>query len=284
MQELKRLAKRTRLLILESLFQAGSGHLAGSLSLSDILVTLYFGGILRYLPKNPWWERRDRLILSPGHTAPALYTVLALAGFFEISMLKSLRKLGSPLEGHPIARSLPGVEATTGSLGQGIGVACGIAKALLLKYPEVANFKNPKLKEIKSPRVFCIISDGELQEGSVWEAFMFSKTHQLNNILFILDKNDIQNSGYTSAISKMEPLEKKFMAFGLDCRFANGHNFESLFHAFENIRLPGIIIAKTTACKGIGFLENKYEWHAKPLTEEIFLKAKEELSKAIADD
>jgi len=272
------------LLILESIFQAGSGHLAGSFSLTDILVALYFGGILRHHPKNPWWENRDRLVLSCGHTVPALYAVLALAGFFEISMLERLRKLGSPLEGHPIARSLPGIEATTGSLGQGIGAACGIAKALLLKNPEIANLKNPKLKELKTPRVFCIISDGELQEGSVWEAFMFTKTHHLNNILFILDKNDIQNSGYTSTISKMEPLEKKFTAFGLDCRFAHGHNFASLLHTFENISLPGIIIAKTTACKGIRFLENQYEWHAKPLTKAIFLKVKEELSKGSLDD
>lgn len=244
---------------MDAVHTAGSGHLAGSFSVIDILIYLYYGGILIHHPRNPWAEDRDRLILSNGHVCPALYTVLAMRGFFPIQRLQTLRKLHSRLDGHTLARSVPGVEATTGSLGQGVGVACGMAKALLLKKSKTW--------------VFCIISDGELQEGSVWEAFMFAETHNLSNLIFILDKNGIQNSGTTRDITKMEPLEAKLIAFGLHVAHADGHNFDSFKYAITEVKTPGIVIAKTVPGKGVSFMENDYKWHGKIIDDSTYKQA-----------
>ncbi len=251
--QLKEIAKSIRIDIVKSLAEAGSGHLGGSLGLADVFTSLYFNE-LNHDPKQPQWEGRDRLILSIGHVNPVLYTTLAHAGYFDKAELMTLRKLGSRLQGHPERdKGLPGLEVSSGSLGQGLSVAVGIA--LATRYDREQN------------RVFVIMGDGELQEGSVWEAAMSAANYKLDNIIAIVDRNNKQIDGNTSDVMNLEPLHNKWEAFGwhvLDC---DGNDFESLFNAYSEINKvndkPHVIIARTAMGKGVKSIENDYRWHGK---------------------
>ncbi len=261
------MAKEIRSLVLEAIYKAQSGHVGGSFSVVEILTYLYFGGGLKHHPKKPYDPDRDRFILSAGHVVPTLYAALSLSGYFPVDELLTLRQLGSRLEGHPQKENLPGIEATTGSLGQGVGVACGLALGLSLKKP-----KDP-------PKVVALISDGELEEGSVWEAFLFANNYKLRNLLFILNKNGTQSSGKTEEITKMEPLTQKFDAFGLSVAYADGHNFSSLDRAFSTVKLPGVVIAKTETGHGASVFAGDFHWHSRVIDPDSYRKAKKELSK-----
>ena len=247
---LSKMALLIRRDIIKMLGIAGSGHPGGSLSCTDILTLLYFH-FLRHDPKNPKWPDRDRLIFSKGHGCPALYSALAHAGYFDPKMLLTLRQLGSPLQGHPDMRRLPGIEASTGSLGQGLSVAIGCALA--------ARFDK---KDFKS---YALISDGELDEGQIWEGAAFASHHKLRNLIAILDYNKFQLSGATKDILNMEPVAKKWQAFGWDTKEINGHDHKEIFDAIEWARAaensPRIIIAHTIKGKGVSFMENDNNFH-----------------------
>jgi len=264
-KELKTIAYRIRKNIILSLTAAKSGHLGGSLGLADIFTALYFH-ILKHQAKNPNWEERDRLILSIGHVAPVLYSTLAEAGYFDSKELLSLRKIGSRLQGHPsIKEKLPGVELAAGSLGQGLSVSIGLALA----------FKMDK----KENKVYCILGDGELQEGSIWEAAMSASQHQLNNIIAIVDRNYVQIDGTTKKVMNIEPLTDKWKAFGWNVLSCDGNDIEDFIktvkEAKESLQKPNIIIAETVMSKGIPSIEGDYRWHGKAPSEEekeIFLR------------
>lgn len=250
--------------IIKTLVEAGSGHSAGPLGMADVFTAIYFGGILQYDPKDPWKKDRDRLILSCGHIVPVLYPTLAHAGYFPHKELFTLRKINSRLQGHPHYRSVPGLENTSGPLGQGTSFAVGTALALRMQ------FENKKLSRL--PRVICVDSDGELQEGQVWEAFMFASANKLDNLTFIIDRNHIQIDGYTEEVMPEEPLKEKLESFGLYVFEVDGHNIQEIIDAFNHDtsvhRKPVAIIAHTTPGKGVDFMENLPEWHGKPPTGE----------------
>ena len=238
--------------VIKMLGIAGSGHPGGSLSCTDILTLLYFH-FLQHDPKNPRWTDRDRLIFSKGHGCPALYSALARAGYFDPKMLLTLRQLGSPLQGHPDMRRLPGIEASTGSLGQGLSVGIGCALA--------ARFDR------KSWKTYVIISDGELNEGQIWEAAAFAAHHKLSHLITILDYNKYQLSGATKDILDMEPVVDKWKAFGWNTREIDGHNHKEIASALEwagqttTSTAPRIIIAHTVKGKGVSFMENNNNFH-----------------------
>ncbi len=268
-KELKRIAKEVRKEIIKMLVRAGSGHPGGSLSCVEIIVSLYFGGILRYDPENPQWEDRDRFVLSKGHAAPCLYAVLALAGFFPREWLKTLRKVGSKLQGHPYNMDTPGVEATTGSLGQGLSIANGMALAAKI--------------DKKSYRVYCLIGDGEIDEGQIWEAAMTAKKYKLDNLCAILDHNGLQIDGKIKEVKDPYPLKEKWESFGWHTIVIDGHNYEQIFNAFKEAEKikgkPTMIIANTIKGKGVSFMEGQVDWHGKaptPEQAEIALKELEE--------
>jgi len=269
-KELETIAFRIRKNIILSLTAAQSGHLGGSLGLADIFTALYFN-ILKHQAKNPNWKERDRLILSIGHVAPVLYASLAEAGYFDISELMSLRKMGSRLQGHPsIKENLPGIELAAGSLGQGLSVSVGLALA----------FKMDK----KTNTVYCILGDGELQEGSVWEAAMSASQHQLNNIIAIVDRNYVQIDGATEKVMRIAPLEEKWIAFGWNVLSCNGNDINDFISTVNqakiNSKKPNIIIAETKMSKGIPSIEGDYRWHGKVPSEEekeLFLKELENI-------
>lgn len=240
------------------LSEAGSGHLGGSLGLADIFTALYFK-IMKHNPDNPTWEERDRLILSIGHVAPVLYATLAYAGYFPVDELKTLRKLGSRLQGHPGKdKGLPGLEISSGSLGQGLSIACGLALGL-------------KLNGSKS-RVFCICGDGELQEGSIWEAAMSAAHYKLDNLYCIVDRNFVQIDGKTSDVMEIEPLNLKWAAFGWYVANCNGNDIQEFINSIseiENVLLkPKVIIANTCMGRGVKSIENDYKWHGKAPSKE----------------
>jgi transketolase len=239
--------------IIRMLSEAGSGHTGGSLGLADVFCCLYHG-ILNHNPVNPDLPERDRLVLSIGHVAPVLYATLAEAGFFHEEELLSLRKLGSRLQGHPGRdQGLPGIEVSSGSLGQGLSVACGMALAA-------------KIRE-EHHRIVCVMGDGEIQEGSVWEAAMAAAHHKLDNITAIIDRNGLQIDGSTAKVMDIEPLEEKWTSFGWYVENCDGHNHEDIFRAFskakQNKGKPTVVIAKTIMGKGIPEIENNYCWHGK---------------------
>lgn len=272
--QLLRIAQRVRREIIEAIYQAGSGHPGGSLSGTDILVALYFGGILKLDPKKPKWQDRDRFILSCGHEAPAWYAVLKEAGY-RISNLGDLRNLGTELQGHPTKVMADFVETTTGSLGQGLGVGVGIAVAIHLK-TEILNVKTKDL-----PKVVVMCSDGEQDEGSHWEAVAQAGFRRLGNLNLIIDKNGMQLCGETREILDLEPLEAKYKAFGWEVLTVNGHDFEQLLRALsrfnEKKTWPTVVIAQTIRGKGVAFMENSPDYHAKTLTEEEYRQALREL-------
>jgi len=267
--QLREMAKEIRRDIIRMLVEAKSGHSGGPLGAADIFTVLYFGGVLRYRPDDPWWQERDRLVLSAGHMCPVLYATLAEAGFFPKEELMTLRKFGSRLQGHPGRdKGLPGVETSSGSLGQGLSIAVGMA--LGGKYLSKANW-----------RVYSFNGDGELQEGSIWEAIMAAGHYKLDNLTMIVDRNYCQIDGITEQVMGIDPLDEKLRAFRWHVVNANGHDMESLLSAFAEARetkgKPTAIIARTIMGKGVSFMENDCSWHGKPPTKEQGERALAEL-------
>jgi transketolase len=268
-KELKNIAKTIRINVVKALQSAGSGHLGGSLGLADIFTTLYFQE-LKHDPKNPKWMDRDRVVLSIGHVAPVLYATLAEAGYFSKDELSSLRKLGSMLQGHPaIAHHVPGLETTAGSLGQGLSIAVGMALA----------GKHQKLMH----RVFSILGDGELQEGSVWEAAMSAGHYKLDRLVAIVDRNCVQIDGKTEDVMNVEPLADKWRAFNWNVLECNGNDITEIINVFseanKSVGKPTVIIAHTKMGAGVKEIEDNYKWHGKaPNKEEAisFIKQIEE--------
>ena len=255
--KLDAIAREGRVQIIRMLTHAGSGHPGGSLSVIDILVDLYFNR-MRYDPRRPTWEDRDRFVLSKGHCVPAQYFCMAKAGFFPESRLLTLRKLGSPLQGHPDRVALPGIEAATGSLGQGLSVATGMALGLKLAG--------------KSARVYCVLGDGEMQEGQVWESLMSAPKlgaphHHLDNLCVILDDNGIQLDDFVKKILDLEPVVEKLKSYGWPVLDVNGHDIGQIDKALDQAEAtrsgPTFIVAHTVKGKGVSFMENQPEWHGK---------------------
>jgi len=248
------------------LVEAGSGHSAGPLGMADIFAALYFH-ILKHDPKKLDWEERDRLVLSNGHICPVLYATMAHAGYFPISELKTLRKLGTRLQGHPHRTALPGLETTSGPLGSGLSQATGMALA-------------GRLDEA-SWRVICLMSDGEQDEGNTWEAVMLAGKYKLNNLTAVMDRNNIQIDGFTENIMPLENLRAKYEAFNWHVIEIDGHNMQEIIDAFNESKAifekPTLILAHTIPGKGVNFMENKYEWHGKPPTKDEAKIALDEL-------
>ena len=259
-------ARHIRKLILLSLAESGSGHTGGSLDLVDVFAVLYFNH-LRYDVSTPSWERRGRVVLSIGHTAPVLYATLAEAGFFPEEEMLTLRKKGSRLQGHPSLDSgLPGLETSAGSLGQGLSIAVGMALAAKMDNAD--------------HRVYCVLGDGEIQEGSVWEAAMSAAHHKLDNICAILDRNRLQIDGATEDVMALEPLADKWKSFGWNVIDVDGHNHQEIKKALSDADkkkgVPSIIIANTIMGKGVPEIENDNRWHGKvPSKEQVLLWIKE---------
>jgi transketolase len=265
-EELQKIANDIRKDIVKMLVAAGSGHSAGPLGMADVFTALYFA-ILNHDPKNPAWPERDRLILSNGHICPVRYAAMAHAGYFPIAELKTLRKLGTRLQGHPERLRLPGMETTSGPLGSGLAQAAGYAYAARM---DGAHF-----------RVYCITSDGEHQEGNHWEAVAFAGKYNLSNLTTIVDRNNIQIDGFTEDVMPLEPLVEKYKAFNWHVIEVDGHNIEEIVSAVGEARAvyenPTVIIAHTIPGKGVSFMENKFEWHGKPPSPEEAKQALEEL-------
>lgn len=241
--------------IIRMLTKAGSGHPAGALGMADIFATLYFS-VLEHRPAEPDWIGRDRVILSNGHINPVFYTTLALAGYFPEDELLTLRLFGSRLQGHPHRGSLPGVENTSGPIGQGLSQACGLAVALRLQG--------------MTNRVFCLLSDGEHDEGQTWEAYLFGAKEKLSNLTVLIDRNNIQIDGRTEEVLPLDSLVEKLMAFGWHVLEIDGHNFVQIQQALtprvNHFGLPTAIVCRTTPGKGVDFMEDKFEWHGKAPT------------------
>ncbi len=260
-------AKAMRREIIKMITAAASGHPGGSLSAADILTVLYFDK-MRLRPEEPRWEGRDYFVLSKGHAAPALYAALALRGFFPVEQLETLRRLHSPLQGHPVSAKVPGVDVSTGSLGQGISAACGIAKGLKI--------------DGKKNRVYALLGDGECQEGEVWEALMFAAHYKLDNLTVIIDKNRLQIDGPVAEVMSTDPLDKKLDAFGFNVLLVNGHNLESIGQAIDRAQheksRPTAIIANTVKGRGVSFMENQAGWHGTAPKPEEAAQALQELA------
>ncbi len=262
---LKEIAKTIRKDVVMSLAASGSGHTGGSLGLADVFSVLYFN-VMNHDPENPTWEDRDRLVLSIGHVAPVFYAALANSGYFSREELLTLRKLGSRLQGHPGRdHDLPGLELSAGSLGQGLSVAVGMAIAAKM--------------DGKSHRIFCVNGDGELQEGSIWEAAMSASHHKLDNLVAIIDRNLLQIDGEVKNVMEIEPLKDKWRAFGWEVFTCDGNDIADLIETFQKIDeakgRPSVIIAKTLMGKGIKSIENDYNWHGKApdkLQAELFIQ------------
>jgi len=276
-QGLQKLATQFRIDILNTVFQAGSGHVTTSLSAIDIITMLYFGDIdgqpiMRYDPHKPQWDGRDYFILSKGHGCPALYVVLAELGFFPKDELNHLRQLGALLEGHPV-RKIPGVEANTGPLGQGISFANGIGLAMKM--------------DKKSNRIYVVCGDGELQEGQIWESAMTAAQYKLDNVTVFIDNNKLQQTNFVTAIKPVAPIGQKFSAFGWNViNVADGHNFEELQNAigraWRTKQRPTVIVCDTIKGKGIPFAEQKPEYHGVPLSKEEMAEAVPYLERQLA--
>ena len=252
-KELQDIATKVRVTIVEMLTEAGSGHLAGSLGMTDIFTLLYFH-TMKHDPKNPDMPDRDRLILSNGHITPVRYAVMAHAGYFPIEECMTLRKFGSRLQGHPERDMLPGVETTSGPLGSGLSQSAGIALGAKM--------------DGKKFYVYCLMSDGEHQEGNTWEGAMFASANKLNRLIGIVDRNYIQITGNTEEVMPLEPFADKYRAFGWHVIEVDGHNLEAVADAIQEAKSiadkPTVIIANTTPSKGIPSIERDYLWHGKP--------------------
>lgn len=264
-------ALKIRMGIIEGTYNAKAGHPGGSLSAADAFAYLYEKE-MRYDAKNPKWEDRDRFVLSKGHCAPGLYAALANKGFFPVEDLKTLRHIDSYLQGHPNMNTVPGIDMSTGSLGQGISVAVGMAKA--------AKYMN------KDVNVYTLLGDGEIEEGQVWEAMMFANQYNLDNLCVIIDSNGLQIDGACSEVMSAEPIDEKVKAFGFDCIVIDGNDFDELekaFNAFHNSDKPFAIIMKTVKGKGVSYMENQVGWHGKAPNEEEYNIAMAELNAKMAE-
>src|SRR3989338_3755293 len=273
-------ANDIRKTVIEMLASAGSGHTAGPLGMSDIFAALYFH-VLNHDPKNPEWPERDRLILSNGHITPVRYAAMAHAGYFPIEELKTLRKLGTRLQGHPERERLPGVETTSGPLGSGLGQACGIAYAARMSAPKGRGFASEGGGDGTRFRVYCIMSDGEQEAGVTWEAALFAGKNKLSNLTGIIDRNNIQIDGMTENIMPIEPLRAKYEAFNWHVLEIDGHNIEEFVDAVEEAKAiyekPTVIIAHTIPGKGIPEIEFDFHWHGIPPKPEEAKKFLDEL-------
>ena len=262
-------ANTIRQSIIKMLLEAKSGHTAGPLGMADIFTALYFG-ILKHDPKKPDWPDRDRLILSNGHIAPVLYAVMAYAGYFPIEELKTLRKFGSKLQGHPHREFLPSLETSSGPLGSGLSQATGMAIADRIDNGKTTN-----------KFFYCLMSDAELQAGNTWEGAMLAGKEKLHNIIGIIDRNNIQIEGFTEDIMPLEPLKEKWESFGWHVLEIDGHNFEEIFRSVDEAKAifekPSVIIAHTISGKGVPEFERDFHWHGKPPSEGEGKKALDEL-------
>lgn len=271
-RELEIDAAKVRIGIIEGVYNAKCGHPGGALSVADVMTYLYKHR-LNVDPKDPKNPSRDRMVLSKGHSAPALYSVLALRGFIPFDELKTLRQSGSRLEGHPDRKKVPGVDASTGSLGQGISQACGMALAGKIS--------------CESYKVYTILGDGEIEEGMVWEAAMFAAHYQLDNLVAIVDNNGLQIDGKISEVMSPYPIDEKFEAFGWNVITINGHDFNEMEKAFDAaervVGKPTVIILKTTKGKGVDYMENAVEWHGKAPGDEDYQRAITQLREHLAE-
>lgn len=271
-KRLEIMAVKMRMCIIEGIFNAKSGHPGGSLSIADILAVLYFKE-MNIDEKNPSWEDRDRFVLSKGHAAPALYAALALRGYFDIELIKTLRQIDSPLQGHPDMNKVKGVDMSTGSLGQGISVANGMA--LYAK------------KKNKNFRVYATIGDGEIQEGQIWEAAMSSAHYKLDNLTVFLDNNNLQIDGNVDKVMSVYPIKEKFEAFGWNTIEIDGHNIEEIVNALDSSKKnkgkPTIIICKTIKGKGATLMENRAEWHGAAPNQQQYDEIMSELKKHLEE-
>ena len=267
-KELEKISNEIRKKIINQVYNAQSGHPGGSLSCADILTILYFNQ-MNINPKEPKNPDRDRFILSKGHAVAALYATLAQKGFFEEEELLGFRKIYGKLQGHPDMKNIPGVDMSTGSLGQGLSVSNGIALASKLDKKEI--------------RVYCMLGDGEIEEGQIWEAAMTSAHYKLDNLCVIVDNNNLQIDGEICKVMNSYPIEEKFKSFGFHTITINGHDFMQIIEAFEEAKKvkekPTAIIAKTIKGKGVSYMENKVEWHGKAPNKEEYQKAISELMK-----
>lgn len=264
-------ATKIRMAVIEGTFHAKSGHPGGSLSVADTLAYLYFAQ-MKVDPKNPRWPDRDRLVLSKGHTAPALYGALALRGYFPMEEIKTLRHVGSILQGHPDMKGTPGVDMTTGSLGQGVSAATGMALAGKLDNADW--------------RVYTILGDGEIEEGQVWEAAMFAAHKKLDNLCVVVDNNNLQIDGAITEVNSPYPIPEKFEAFGFHVITIDGHDFDQIEAAFHEAAStkgkPTAIIQKTVKGKGVSFMENQVSWHGTAPNQEQYEQAMQELGAKLA--
>ena len=241
--------------IIEMLMEAGSGHTAGPLGMADIFALLYFE-VMKHDPKKPDWEDRDRLVLSNGHICPVLYATMAHAGYFPEEELMTLRKLGTRLQGHPHRTALPGIETSSGPLGSGLSQAVGMAIAERMMNPYSSKY------------IYCLVGDGEINEGQIWEAAMLAGKEKLHNLIVIMDRNGIQIDGYTKNVMPLEPLAEKWSAFGFDVQEVDGHNIRSVNDAIGKAQAvysePSLIIAHTIPSKGVDVFERDFRWHGNP--------------------
>lgn len=270
-KELEIYAVKIRMGIIEGTYNAKAGHPGGSLSSADLFAYLY-DKEMRYRADEPKWEDRDRFVLSKGHCAPGLYAALAYKGFFPVEDLKTLRHIGSYLQGHPNMNTVPGIDMSTGSLGQGVSVAAGMAKA--------AKYMN------KDINVYTLLGDGEIEEGQVWEAFMFAKQYNLDNLCVIIDCNGLQIDGPCSEVMSAEPIDEKLKAFGFDYTVIDGNNFDAIEGAFDKFHKsdkPFAIIMKTVKGKGVSYMENQVGWHGKAPNEEEYNIAMAELGAVLKE-
>ncbi len=271
-KQLEIAATKVRMGVVEGVYNAKAGHPGGSLSVADTLTYLYMNR-MHVDPTNPDMADRDRLVLSKGHTAPALYACLAHRGFFPVEELKTLRKIDSRLQGHPVRGKVPGVDMSTGSLGQGISAACGMALS-----GKISN---------ETYKVYAVLGDGEIQEGQVWEAAMFAAHYQLDNLVAVVDNNGLQIDGKIGDVMSPYPIDEKFEAFGWHVININGHDFDEIEKAFNEaetvLNKPTVIIQRSTKGKGVSFMENQVGWHGKAPNDEEYAQAMEELKAHLAE-
>lgn len=265
-ERLANIANDIRIEIIEQVYNANSGHPGGSLSCADILAVLYFNQ-MNIDSENPNAKGRDRFVLSKGHCAPALYATLARKGYFDKELLKGFRKVESNLQGHPDMKKVPGVDMSTGSLGQGLSAAVGMAIGSKMEH--------------EGYRVYCLLGDGELEEGQVWEAAMSASKNKLDNLCAIVDYNTLQIDGNVEEVAGLIDIKEKFESFGFNVIEVNGHDIEALIHAFNSAKhqkdMPSVIIARTIKGKGVSFMEGKAEWHGKAPNQEQYEEAINEL-------
>ena len=268
--ELENMANKLRLHVVEMTYAARSGHPGGSLSAADMISALYFN-FMNHDPTDPEWDERDRFVLSKGHVAPVLYAALAEAGYFPVEELLSLRQVGSKLQGHPVRGKIPGVEMSTGSLGQGLSMACGIALAGKM--------------DGKDYHTYCLVGDGELQSGQNWEAAMFAVQYKLSNLIVFVDRNRLQIEGDTEKVMGLDSLTEKFLAFGWNVYEVDGHNIEHLLGAIKvaksNNDGPSIVVMNTIKGKGVSFMENNAGFHGRACKPDEYEKAVKELKEAL---